>query len=1001
MICEPNVSITPFLRAEGYTELIGDVTLSCTGGSPTASGVEVPTADIQITLNTAVTSRIYPSGLSEALLLVDEPGPGLPGASNTHTQLPCADAAGRCTISGTGTGAGTYDGSAGRPNIFFGTVSGNIVTFYGVPIDPASQGSARVFRFTNIRVNAKTLSNGSDAIRVFASPAILNSSQSILLQDATRYVGDVTPGLSISGRSPDNSSAGTVSQIASCFTPQRAGVLRFSELTTNALMPRTAATFVNGDTSPSPLVQNLPGTFYYTPGLWAGYSHESAFYNPALSSPAVDFATVGLASFATRVQATIDMRSGARVWVSLRNVTYSGGNPIPAASGTVARLVTNATGPFSPASPTTILEGVPAFELVAAPGNAFATATWEVLDANLIGLDNFDFVVWVQGGASAGTVGFNAGYAPSPASQSDAAAFGAASSALPIPRFLAASPVIGLFTTVACQIPTTTVISTSASNISSGTPITLAARVGSSGGTPIGTVSFFDSATSTQSSIASANLVNGTGSVVLTPTPGVHTYIAYYAATSTYAQSISTGVTVTVTVVQATRINPTIALASSNSPSIAGQSVTFTASVSGGSSVPTGTIRFVDGAQTLGTASLSGGQARITITPTGARTHDIFAFYSGDSAYSDASERFGQVVNAVTGTLTLSANPMSATNGQAIVFAAQLSTPPAGAPAATGTVQFLEGAVLLGTASLANGAASLSNAALTAGSHRIVAAFSGDGNWYSIRSQSVIVTVTNAVSQTMLAVVFTSARTTLSATVTGSGSAVPSGTVEFTDTSSGLVLGRGPLAGGAASISLAAGDALPLAGHSVVASYSGSESLLPGSSNTVVLVAMINAAGNLSTTFAPDEIATILGAGFGEASQQANDTRLPESLGGIALTVTDSAGQTRNSGLSYVSSAQVNVVLPCRSCIWRSSLHSHERRHCHLHRECDDCASRPRYIYAIRRRPWTGRRGDLARRRKPVLGVVWYRYSQSDLRGRCHLLPRRPSGTGAVREGAG
>src|SRR5689334_24156029 len=46
-------------RSEGYSERVGDIALVCTGGTPTASGVPVPTVDIQIFLNTAVTSRLY------------------------------------------------------------------------------------------------------------------------------------------------------------------------------------------------------------------------------------------------------------------------------------------------------------------------------------------------------------------------------------------------------------------------------------------------------------------------------------------------------------------------------------------------------------------------------------------------------------------------------------------------------------------------------------------------------------------------------------------------------------------------------------------------------------------------------------------------------------------------------------------------------------------------------------------------------------------------------
>jgi len=87
--CATNVSVTPTLRGEGYTEQTGDITLNCTGGVSQAVGSLVPTVNIQIFLNTAVTSRLLPipnisNNVSEALLLIDEPGSGLPSATGSQ-----------------------------------------------------------------------------------------------------------------------------------------------------------------------------------------------------------------------------------------------------------------------------------------------------------------------------------------------------------------------------------------------------------------------------------------------------------------------------------------------------------------------------------------------------------------------------------------------------------------------------------------------------------------------------------------------------------------------------------------------------------------------------------------------------------------------------------------------------------------------------------------------------------------------------------------------------
>src|SRR5207237_6185749 len=60
----------------------------------------------------------------------------------------------------------------------------------------------------------------------------------------------------------------------------------------------------------------------------------------------------------------------------------------------------------------------------------------------------------------------------------------------------------------------------------------------------------------------------------------------------------------------------TTTLSSSSNPSTFGQSVTFSATVSGSGSTPTGTVTFVDTSTgvTLGTPTLAGGSTSVTTT---------------------------------------------------------------------------------------------------------------------------------------------------------------------------------------------------------------------------------------------------------------------------------------------------------------------------------------------------------------------------------------------------
>ena len=86
--CVANAAVPTLVRSEGLTELVGDLVLNCTGGNPTPAGAPVPAVNIQIFLNTAVTSDLLSSPWSEALLMLDEPGPA--------NQFPCQTASGVC-----------------------------------------------------------------------------------------------------------------------------------------------------------------------------------------------------------------------------------------------------------------------------------------------------------------------------------------------------------------------------------------------------------------------------------------------------------------------------------------------------------------------------------------------------------------------------------------------------------------------------------------------------------------------------------------------------------------------------------------------------------------------------------------------------------------------------------------------------------------------------------------------------------------------------------------
>ncbi len=167
------------------------------------------------------------------------------------------------------------------------------------------------------------------------------------------------------------------------------------------------------------------------------------------------------------------------------------------------------------------------------------------------------------------------------------------------------------------------------------------------------------------------------------------------------------------------------ALVSSLNPSLVGQSVTFTATVTGAS--PTGTIQFKDGAGNLGgPVAMAGAVATFTTSALTQGTHPITAVYGGDANnLTSTSPVVQQVVNAAGASSTAlvsSLNPSLV--GQSVTFTATVT-----GASPTGTIQFKDGAGNLGgPVAMAGAVATFTTSALTQGTHPITAVYGGDAN---------------------------------------------------------------------------------------------------------------------------------------------------------------------------------------------------------------------------------------------------------------------------------
>jgi hypothetical protein len=175
-----------------------------------------------------------------------------------------------------------------------------------------------------------------------------------------------------------------------------------------------------------------------------------------------------------------------------------------------------------------------------------------------------------------------------------------------------------------------------------------------------------------------------------------------------------------------------------------GTTVQFTATVTGSSGTPTGTVMFSDGSTSLGSSSVnSSGMAMLSTATLAAGSHQITAAYSGDSSYSGSSSSAlaYSVSQAGTSTVVTSSN-LNSMQGQSVTFTATVTSNTTGIP--TGTVTFLDSGTQIGNASLSGGVAKFSTSSLSVGTHPITAQYGGDSNFSVSTSPSITQTVAAA-----------------------------------------------------------------------------------------------------------------------------------------------------------------------------------------------------------------------------------------------------------------
>jgi sugar lactone lactonase YvrE len=327
-----------------------------------------------------------------------------------------------------------------------------------------------------------------------------------------------------------------------------------------------------------------------------------------------------------------------------------------------------------------------------------------------------------------------------------------------------------------------------------------------------GTVTFMDGAT-----LLAAVPVGASGIATFSSSTfalGSHAITATYGGDINHAASSPAALSQLI--VQASQM----AITSSANPSIAGNSVSFTAKVLASNGiVPTGSLTFTDGTVLLGSVPLDAtGAASVQSATLSVGPHTITVAYAGDNHYSAANASLLQTVQSATTQITLNASANPATYGKPVSFTATIAS---NGGTATGTVSFLvDGKQLASSLLNTGGVATITTSSLTPGGHSVVASYARDLRAAATTSAPLAETVLEATTVVLASSVnpaLTLAPITLTATVTNSQVGTPTGTITFTD--GATQLGTAPLsASGSATLTLPGLLAGP---HTLVATYSG------------------------------------------------------------------------------------------------------------------------------------------------------------------------------------
>lgn len=270
------------------------------------------------------------------------------------------------------------------------------------------------------------------------------------------------------------------------------------------------------------------------------------------------------------------------------------------------------------------------------------------------------------------------------------------------------------------------------SAVTTATNLKLNATLKTNGGSfPTGTVTFYDGT----NELGQATLSGSSNTVSFAAgslTAGTHSLSATYSGDSSNLSSAAEA-SLNVSPLMPT----TTTLTSSATSLVAGQSVTFTATVSTASgSAPSGTMTFAAGSTTLAAVPVTGNIVTYTTSSLTAGAYSVVANYSGDSANGASSSSAVLVMVTAAGTstsnTTMTFSPAAPIVGTPITLSATVTGKGA---APTGSVYFTDGSTVVGSTPVGSGGtASITTSKFAVGAHSLTAFYTGDAAYSSSTS---------------------------------------------------------------------------------------------------------------------------------------------------------------------------------------------------------------------------------------------------------------------------